>query len=106
MSQFMAYQNTHAKTKTQFPLLLNIQSDLLSNLETIMVIPLTPKDVQNSRHIITYLMPVLNIKGIDYILMTPQMAGIHKKLLGKPIFDCSNDRQTIIAAIDFLTSGF
>ncbi|MFQ5633472.1 MAG: CcdB family protein, partial [bacterium] len=40
MSQFTAYQNKNPKTKKTFPYLVDIQSDLLDELRTTVVIPL------------------------------------------------------------------
>lgn len=42
MAQFTAYANSNPVTQKQYPYLLDIQSDLLSELKTTIVIPLSP----------------------------------------------------------------
>lgn len=41
MSQFWAYHNPNPRTRDEYPFLLEIQSDLLRDLKTTVVIPLT-----------------------------------------------------------------
>ena len=40
MSQFFAYKNSNPETQKRYPYLLDIQSNLLSELRTTIVIPL------------------------------------------------------------------
>jgi CcdB protein len=42
----------------------------------------------------------------DYVLMTPQLAGIRRIELGEAVGSLANARQTIVAAMDFLLTGF
>ena len=105
MSQFSIYANANASTKSMYPYLLNVQSALLDSLDTRMVIPLSLVSKFNDKSI-SNLTPIVSIKGSDYILLTAQMAGVHKKNLGSLILDLSSMRQTIISAIDFLITGF
>jgi toxin CcdB len=106
MAQFNVYLNTNNSTKNEYPYLVDIQSPLLETLDTRLVIPLILLSKMNSKPI-KGLTPVFKIKGNEYILLTSQMAGIHKKYLGRShISDFSNNRQEIISAIDFLLSGF
>ncbi len=62
MSQFTVYKNKNPKTKKIFPYLLDIQSDLLDQIRTTIVIPLgkysTIKD-----QLITKLCPIVEIDG-------------------------------------------
>lgn len=43
--------------------------------------------------------------GRDYLLLTPQLAGISAQELGPAIADLSSERQIIIAALDLLFTG-
>jgi toxin CcdB len=52
------------------------------------------------------LTPVLPFNGEDYVLMTPQLAGLARADLGVAIGSLGNERQAIIAAMDFLMTGF
>lgn len=42
MSQFTLYRNPDEATATTYPFFVDVQSDLLENLNTRLVIPLTP----------------------------------------------------------------
>ncbi len=105
MSQFTAYQNKNAQTKKSIPFLLDVQTDLLDELQTRVVVPLTAIE-KNITKPMPRLTPLLKIDGENYLMLTPQLAGINKKELGKPVADLSNSRAEIVAALDFLVMGF
>jgi toxin CcdB len=44
--------------------------------------------------------------GERYLLMTPQLAGINRAELGPQAGNLGEERQAILAAIDFLLTGF
>lgn len=104
MAQFVVYQNKNVNTKKKYPLLLDVQSNLLESLQTTVVIPLT-KYEPNKEKRLGQLTPVLNIEGADYLMLTPQLAGIARKELGKSVCDMIDARTEIINAIDFLIVG-
>jgi hypothetical protein len=52
------------------------------------------------------LLPILTINGKKYIALTTLQAGIHKNSLGPIVADASSQRHDIIAAIEFLITGF
>jgi len=105
MAQFSIHANTNPISKSVYPYLLDVQSPLLESLETRLVIPLALKSKFKEKAI-RNLTPVLSIKSNDYLLLTPQMAAIHKNQLGILIVDCSQYRNVIISSIDFLITGF
>ncbi len=49
---------------------------------------------------------MLPFDGEDYVLMTPQLAGLARADLGVAIGSLAKERQVIIAAMDFLLTGF
>lgn len=104
MVQFSVYENKNKATQVRFPFLLNIQNDLLATMQTCVVVPLTP--VQTMTHSpMNKLTPVLIVQGQEYCMMTPQLAGIHKRELGAEVAVLNNYQHEIIAAMDFLLSG-
>ena len=103
MPQFRIYQNKNPQTKKLIPYLLDVQTDLLDDLQTCVVVPLTVADKNKA---ISRLTPILNVNGTDYLMLTPQLAGIMRKELGKPVTTISDSRNEIIGAIDFLVTGF
>lgn len=104
MGQFIAYINPNSRTKKRYPLLLDIQSSLLDELRTTIVIPLSPSSISGSSAI-TKLCPQIDIEGKTYIAMTQQIAGIDRSVLGKEAYDLSAYRSEIIAGLDFVVSG-
>lgn len=105
MAQFTIYANASTQTKQLYPYLLALQSNLLGELATCVVAPLVPVSKQ-SQLAITRLTPVINIAGDDYLMQTMQLSAIARKQLGKVVGDASSNSHEIIAAVDFLISGF
>ncbi len=104
MVQFTVYENPSRASRKTFPFLLDIQADLLSDLRTTVVIPLCPA-AAISDDIITKLCPVVEIRSKRFIVLTQQIAGVDRKILGKAVADLSRYRPEIIAALDFVLSG-
>ena len=77
-----------------------MQSNLFDSLQTSIVVPLTKYEANKDQ-----LMPTLNIEGADYLMLTPQLAGISRKELGKVICEVEYARTEIINAVDFLLTG-
>lgn len=104
MSQFIAYENPNRTTKKTYPYLLDIQSNLLDELRTTIVIPLCPTTLVGNTAI-TKLCPIIEIDSKNYIALTQQIAGVDRKVLGKEVCNLSHYRSEIIAALDFIISG-
>lgn len=104
MPQFTVYRNKNPQTLSAIPFLLDVQHDLLDDLETRVVIPLRPLSAIKGKAL-RPLMPVLEVEGERFVLLTPQMAGIPKSELGAPVIRVEHYRSEIIAAIDFLLTG-
>lgn len=105
MSQFWIHENANPSAKAGYPYLLDIQSPLLENLESRLVLPLAPlarfegKPIRN-------LTPTVSIGGTDYIILLPQAAGVNRKNLGEAVMDLSQRRGELVSAMDFLITGF
>lgn len=104
MGQFCAYENPNPATRARYPYLLDIQSNLLSELRTTVVIPLSPSQLVASVSL-SRLNPVFDLDGESFTAMTQDMAGINRNQLGPQAHDLSPHRSDIIAAVDFLLSG-
>ena len=104
MSQFTVYRNKSARTRTRFPFLLDIQSDLLDPLATRVVVPLSPASSTRARSMQT-LMPTISVEEKPYLMVTPQLSGVAVSELGSVVADASADRHKIVAALDFLLAG-
>ena len=104
MSQFSVYKNKNPKTKKIFPYLLDIQSDLLNQICTTVVVPLGKYSTIKNQ-VITKLCPIVEIDGNKYVALTQQVAGIDRNLLGTEVTNISNYRAEFIDAIDLIISG-
>ena len=104
MAQFAVYRNPNAETRATYPLLLDVQSELLGDLDTRVVVPLCPAPALRNR-LMNTLTPLLQIEGDAYAMLTPQLAGIAKRQLGEQVADASPRRDAIIAALDMLITG-
>jgi toxin CcdB len=104
MPQFTVYKNKNASTKARIPYLLDVQSDLLSDLDTRVVIPLYTPTALKGKALAT-LTPTVEVEDKAYVLMTPQLAGISIKELGSEVADLTAHRDSIVAALDFLITG-
>ena len=105
MAQFAVYRNKSPRSKSTYPFLVDVQSDLLDELQTRVVIPLSKTSALAKRPL-SNLTPALKFDGETYVLMTPQLAGVAKTDLGAPIASLGEQRPAIVAAIDFLLMGF
>lgn len=104
MPQFAVHRNRNQATKARFPLLLDVQSDLLAPLATRVVVPLTPAGTAQ-RSAMDTLTPTCRVDGKDYLMMTPQLAAISVRELGPAVDDLSSQRATMLAALDMLFTG-
>lgn len=102
MAQFTVYRN-QAKDSPA-PYLLDVQSDLLSELNTRAVVPLYPADALGGKTVDT-LTPVFELNGERLMMLTSQLAGIGKQQLGAAVADFAVHRQEIVAALDLLFTG-
>jgi toxin CcdB len=105
VAQFSVYRNKNPRTKATFPYLVDVQSDLLDPLNTRVVIPMT-KAAALTRKPVSHLTPEVSFNGDRYVLMTPQLAGVGRAELGAHAGALVDERQIILAAIDFLLTGF
>ena len=100
--QFTVYRNNGNRA---YPYLLDVQSDIIGELNTRLVIPLFPLSAFSGRPA-RRLNPLLNIDGEEYLVMTHEMASIRLSQLGDKVVNVREHRQIIKNAIDFLLDGF
>jgi len=105
VAQFTVYRNKSPRSRGIFPLLIDVQSDLLEDLQTRVVIPLS-KVAALSKKPVSQLTPMLEFEQTSYVLVTPQLAGIARSELGPEAGSLTKSRDTTIAAMDFLLTGF
>lgn len=104
MTQFRVYLNPNPASQAATPFLLNVQSDLLDDLGSRIVVPLCPVSALQGP-IIKTLMPIFEIEGRPCAMLTPQLAGIAKRHMGAEAADLARHRTEIAAALDLLITG-
>jgi toxin CcdB len=105
MARFDVYANPGAHAQTT-PFLLDVQSDLLSGLESRMVIPLRSLEHFAKVKLPTRLTPVFTIGEADYLLETPKMAAVPLRVLKTPVASLAASQADITSALDFLFQGY
>ena len=104
MAQFDVYRNPDSRARRIIPYLLAVQSDLLRDLASRMVVPLVA--VQHFGPSLTRLNPVFTIQKARVVMSTAEMAAVPRRILRQVVGNLGGERDAIIAAIDFLILGF
>ena len=105
MAQLDVYPNPDRETVTLIPYVLDIQCNLLGSLPSVAVIPLVMPAALDLLPILR-LNPQLMVGQEMLIALTQDMASIPRHLLADPIANLSAQRTEILAALDFLFTGF
>jgi toxin CcdB len=87
----------------EIPFLLDVQADLLSDLETRVVIPLVRRAAFGRPA--SRLHPVFTVADEQVVMATHLLAAVRRRSLGAPIASLEARRDVIIAAIDVIWSG-
>ena len=101
MAQFDIYRNPSGGL---FPLVLDVQAEILSALATRVVVPMAPLKRFGSKPI-SRLNPVVRISRIEYLLVFQELAAIPSTALGKRVGTLASRRSEIVNALDLLFSG-
>ena len=104
MAQFDVYVNDELESQGLIPFLLDVQHDLHDSLLTRVVVPLVT--VSSPADIVVKLCPTFKISGKEVFMSTPEMAGYPARDLGHRVGSLAENRDEILAAIDFLLNGF
>jgi toxin CcdB len=82
---------------------VDVQSDLLADLATRVVVPLLPET--NIRPA-ARLNPIFEIDGQRHVLVVQSIATVPRRELRVAVASLKDEHDTILAAIDFLLTGF
>lgn len=105
MSRFAVYRNRNPRSRAVFPLLLDVQSSLLEDRQTRVVILLS-KAAALTKNPVSGLTPIVEFQGERYVLVTSQLAGIARSELGPVAGSLASERNRILGAIDFVVTGY
>jgi len=103
MSEFKIHRN-NSSSANHYPYIVDVQSDLLSALETRLAIPLVASTELGGKAI-KNLNPRVLVGQTEYIILTQQMAAVPKGMLGEFLETVEVDRNQVLSSIDFLITG-
>jgi toxin CcdB len=102
----MARFDVYKYNNTSVPLVIEVQADLLSGLNTCAVLPLVLEKYAK-KEALPKLKPVVEVNGKRYILMTTDIGVLTRISLGEVVANIEDShRQEITDALDFLFQGF
>ena len=101
MAQYDVHSDSQGKL---YPLLLDVQADLLSHLDTRTVVPLAPRRRYPATPI-RRLNPIVMLKGVEYVAIFQELAAISVHELGEIKGSLAAQRSEVIAALDLLFTG-
>lgn len=105
MARFDVYLNPGAGANAT-PFLLDVQTDLLSGLDSRVVVPLRNVERFAKVRIPEPLMPQLDVNGAACLMETPKLAAVPQRVLKQPVASLAHDQARILAALDFLFQGY
>lgn len=88
----------------EYDLLLDLQANILSHLETHFVVLLRRGD--RVERPLRRLNPILTVDGTEYVMLTQVVASVPTRELGRPITTLAAQSDAIADAVDFLLFGF
>ena len=104
MAQFDVYHNLNEETNQIIPYLLDVEANLLNGLSTRVVVPLI--DAAAMGKAIRHLNPRFQIGDVRVVMSTAELAGVPITAIGEKVGSLIEQRDKIIAALDFLFTGF
>jgi toxin CcdB len=104
MAQFDVFENPNQETNQAVPYLLDVQADLLDDLSTRVVVPLVAASAMGKA--VKHLNPEFKIRNATVFMSTAELAGVPVSYMGEKAGSLKDQRQEIIAALDFLFTGF
>lgn len=101
MAQFDVFRNPRPGL---FPLLLDVQANLLSGLATRVVVPMAKRRGYGVPPL-THLNPTAKLGGVEYVLVFQELAAVPSAALGDAVGSLKSRRVDLVRAIDLLFTG-
>lgn len=101
MAQFDVFKNPRGGA---FPLLLDMQTDLLSRLATRVVVPMASLKKYGAKPI-GRLNPIVVVRGVEYVSVFQELAAIPTSALGERLESVAGRRAELVAALDLMFTG-
>lgn len=102
--RFDVFRNPSVVSAKTIPYFLVVQSDLLDEMDTCVVLPLAK--TQAARRTATELLnPELQVDGTSVVQLTQLIAAVPMSALRKHVVNLEAQRNSIVRALDFLFDG-
>jgi toxin CcdB len=101
--QFDVVANPEASEAAHRPFLVVLQSDLVSGLRSTVVAPLIPRERMTGA---TRMNPIVTVEGREFWLATHELFAVDRRMLRATVANLAASRDAIIAALDFVFTGF
>jgi toxin CcdB len=105
MSQFDVYKNPDKGSQQRIPYVVVLQSDLLDAIDNHIVAPLRRKQ-DNAIVPVLRLNPIVMIDGVEFLVRMQDIATVPQRMLKERVTNLTAQRDEILAALDFLFTGF
>ncbi|MGD0025431.1 MAG: CcdB family protein [Xanthobacteraceae bacterium] len=100
--QFDVVANPDASDAPHRPYLVILQSDLVSGLRSTVVAPLVAREELAGAQRMN---PIFSINGNEYWLATHELFAIEQRMLKERVASLADQRDAIMAALDFVFTG-
>jgi len=104
MPQFDIYANPNKKSRSAYPFIIDIQSNLIDDLATRIVAPLALYTKFKDEELKKLTLRV-SYQEQELVILIPQITSMPANLLKEPIGTLVHLRDEIIAALDFAFTG-
>jgi len=103
MKQYDLYKNTDPDSQTTYPYFVDVQTGLLEDLNSRVVIPIAP--ALDAKEFPKNLCPTVEINNKQFALLTHQITTVSSSFLESKEGSLLLNRDNIISALDFLLTG-
>ena len=104
MAQWDVYTNPSTRLRDDIPYLVDLQSDLLSGLDTRLVAPLAVTKVASSA-LPRRLSPAFTVEGRAVVLLPQESGAIQSRFLNRKVATLRAHAHEIVDALDAVVSG-
>lgn len=103
MKQYDLYENTDSDSQVTYPYFVDVQTGLLNDLNSRVVIPIAP--ALDAKSFPKNLCPIIDINNKQFALLTHQITTVSSSFLESKEGSLLLNRDDIISALDFLLTG-
>ena len=103
MKQYDLYENTDPDSQGTYPYFVDVQTGLLQDLNSRVVIPIAP--ALDAKSFPKNLCPIVEINNKQFALLTHQITTVSSSFLESREGSLLLNRDDIISALDFLLTG-